>query len=88
MPDKENDSSDWQPVESAPWQKVLEVRNPYMDEPCLATRGYAYNGMVHPNPRYFTTVYTPDRDCPTPAGEMCCPTEWRLPTSSPGEEHT
>jgi len=68
----------WKPVVSAPYQRVLEVRNEQMDEPCLATRGYVYNGAVHPNTTFFTTVYTPHRFFPTPAGQLCCPTEWRL----------
>lgn len=70
---------DWKPVASAPYGEVLEVRNEQMEAPCLATRGYVYNGAVHQNNKFFTTVYTPDRYFPTPAGHLCCPTEWRRP---------
>lgn len=67
---------DWQPIDSAPYGRVLWVRNPQMEEPCKATRGYVYNGMVHENQSFFTTVYTTHRFFPTPAGKLCCPTEW------------
>lgn len=66
----------WKPIESAPYQRVVWVRNPQMDEPCKATRGYVHNGMVHPDQSFFTTVYTPHRFFPTPAGKLCCPVEW------------
>lgn len=68
---------EWFPIETAPWQTVVEVRNPLMDEPCLATRGYVYNGSVHPRRDFFTTVFTPHPFFPTPAGQLCCPSEWR-----------
>lgn len=70
---------EWKPIKSAPWQTVIEVRNEVMDEPCLATRGYVYNGMVHPDRTFCTSVFTPHRFFPTPAGNLVCPTEWRLP---------
>lgn len=76
---------DWMPINSCPWQTVVEVKNDQMDKPCLATRGYVYNGTVHPNRKFFTTVYTPDRYFPTPSGQLCCPTEWRLPSNADGE---
>lgn len=76
---------EWKPVKSCPWQTVVEVKNDQMDKPCLATRGYVYNGRVHPNQEFFTTVYTPDRFFPTPAGQLCCPTHWRLPEPVEGE---
>ena len=69
----------WQPIETAPFQTVIEVRNRVMKKPVLATRGYVYNGAVHPDTTNCTTVYTPDPFFPTPAGQLVCPTEWRLP---------
>ena len=71
--------SEWQPIETAPWQIVVEIRNPVMEKPILATRGYTHNGMVHPDNTFFTSAYTPDRFFPFPAGKLVCPTEWRLP---------
>jgi hypothetical protein len=53
-----------------------------MDEPCLATRGYTHNGMVHPDRTFFTSVFTPHRFFPTPGGDLVCPTEWREPRES------
>ena len=79
MPNAEKRSSGWKPISSAPWGRVVEVRNEMMDEPCLATRGYVYNGAVHENRKFFTTVYTPHDYFPTPAGRLVCPTEWRFP---------
>lgn len=67
----------WKPIKSAPFQQVVEVRNELMEKPCLATRGYVYNGAVHPDHSLFTTVYTPDQFFPTLAGQLCRPTEWR-----------
>lgn len=72
--------SGWQPIETAPFQTVLEVRNSLAPKPWLATRGYIHNGMVHENLDLFTTVYTPDPYFPTPPGQLCCPDEWRYPT--------
>jgi hypothetical protein len=75
----------WKPIETAPWQTVIEVRNPVMKEPCLATRGYSHNGMVHPDTSFCTSVFTPRELFPTPAGNLVCPTEWRLPQPSEKE---
>lgn len=75
--------SEWQPIETAPWGQVLEVRNRLMKKPVRATRGYIYNGMVHEDHSFFTTVYTPDEFFPMPAGKMCCPDEWRPLPQSP-----
>ena len=72
----------WQPIATAPFQQVIEVRNPQMKgRSVLATRGYVHNGMVHPDTTFCTTVFTPDPEglFPTPAGKLCCPTEWREP---------
>lgn len=76
---------DWQPIETAPWQTVVEVRNPLMEHPVLATRGYTVNGAVRPNQGFFTTVFTPDPNgmFPMAAGRLCIPTEWRMPLPSP-----
>lgn len=68
---------DWQDIETAPYQKVIEVKNDLMEKPCLATRGYSRNGMVHPDNTFCTSVYTPDDFFPTPAGKLICPTHWR-----------
>jgi hypothetical protein len=68
---------DWQPIATMPWQTVCEVRNPQMEEPCRATRGYTHNGMVHPDTTFCTSVFTPHRFFPTPSGRLVCPTEWR-----------
>jgi hypothetical protein len=77
--------SDWKPIKTAPFGEVIEVRNPVAEKPWLATRGYVHNGMVHKDSTFCTTVYTPDPFFPTFAGNLCCPTEWRLPakTSAP-----
>jgi hypothetical protein len=78
----------WQPIETAPFQRVIEVRNKQMEKPCLATRGYVWNGAVHPDNTFCTTVYTPDKFFPVFAGNLCCPTEWRepLPPIPTGED--
>lgn len=70
---------DWQPIETAPFQTVVEVRNPQMSRPCLATRGYMTDIGVHPDDTFCTSVFTPDPDgfFPTPSGHLVCPTEWR-----------
>lgn len=67
----------WRPIKTAPFQTVIEVRNPQMQEPCLATRGYAHNGMVHPDNTFCTSVFTPRKFFSTPSGQLVCPTEWR-----------
>lgn len=75
---KESLTTDWQPLATAPWGEVVWVRNELMDHPVKATRGYVYNGAVHPDRKFFTTVYTPDPLglFPTPSGQLVCPTEW------------
>lgn len=67
---------EWQPIETAPWQQVLWVKNDLMEKPVKATRGYMTRTGVHPDTTFFTTVFTEDRFFPTPAGELCCPTHW------------
>jgi hypothetical protein len=69
--------NEWQPIETAPFGEVLEVKNDQMDEPCLASRGYVSRGMVNPNFDLFTSIYTPDPFFPTPAGRLVCPKVWR-----------
>jgi hypothetical protein len=72
--------ADWQPITTAPFQTVIEVRNEQMrGRTVLATRGYTHNGMVHPDSTFCTSVFTPDPNgmFPTPAGQLVCPTEWR-----------
>ena len=67
----------WQPIETAPWQTVILVRNSMMEKPVRATRGYYVEGRgVHPDDTFFTTVYTPDRFFPTPGGNLVCPEQW------------
>jgi len=71
--------SGWQPIETAPYQKVIEVRNEVMEEPVKATRGFKCNltGMVSERQDAFTTVYTPHKFFPTPAGNLVIATQWR-----------
>ena len=71
--------SEWQPIETAPYQKVIEVKNNIMDNPVLAIRGYSTAAGVHPNNTFCTSVYTPDKYFPFPPGKLVCPTQWRLP---------
>ncbi|GEM_PF-2769641 len=71
----------WQPIKTAPFREVVWVRNPVMDEPILATRGYVTERGVHPDDTFFTTAYTPHQYFPTPAGRLCCPTEWAKRTA-------
>ena len=75
---------DWQPIETAPFQTVIEVRNKVMQHPVLATRGYCHNNMVHPDSTFCTTVFTPDPEgiFPTLPGHLVCPTEWRAAEQS------
>ena len=69
--------SEWKDIKTAPYQRSIWVRNELTkDNPCLATRGYVTADGVHPDQKFCTTVFTPDRFSPTPAGRLCCPTEW------------
>jgi hypothetical protein len=70
-------SSGWKPIETAPWQKVVLVRNDQMEKPIRATRGYVTETGVHPDSTFFTSVYTPDKYFPDPAGRLVCPTVWK-----------
>ncbi|MGB0410170.1 MAG: hypothetical protein ACPGFA_01170 [Pikeienuella sp.] len=67
---------DWQPIETAPYGKIVWIKNDMMENPVLATRGYTHNGAVHEDQSFFTTVYTPDRFFPTPAGNLAVPNVW------------
>lgn len=69
---------EWRPVETAPWQQVIWVKNDLMEHPVKATRGYTYNGAVCEDGKLFTSVYTPDPEgfFPTPSGQLVCPTQW------------
>lgn len=71
------DNAQWQPIETAPYQEVIEVRNQEMDKPVRATRGFQTEKGAHPVLTYCTSIYTPDELFPFPAGRMVCPTEWR-----------
>ena len=66
----------WMPIETAPYGKVIRVRNKLMDRPVLATRGYVHNGSVHPDQTFCTSEYTPDQFFPFPSGKLVCPDEW------------
>lgn len=67
---------DWKPAETAPYGEIVLVRNPVMEKPVRATRGYAPGGVVNPDPLLFTSAWTPDKYFPIPAGQLVCPTEW------------
>ena len=73
----QQDKKDWQPIKTAPYGTVLEVRNQIMSRPVKATRGYVKNNMVYANQLFFTSVYTPNDIGGFPAGQLVCPTEWR-----------
>jgi len=81
-PTGEQAMSDWQPIESMPWQTVCEVRNAGMEKAVLATRGRNTPAGVCADNTLCTTVFTPDAMFPTPAGGLVCPTEWRNPPES------
>ena len=69
--------TEWRPIETAPWQTVVLVKNEVMKKPIRATRGYLTEKGVHPDNTFFTSVYTPDKFFPTPAGRLVCPTVWK-----------
>ncbi len=73
----------WKPIESAPYQRVIWVRNKLMEKPVKATRGYAdENRMVHPDTTYCTSVHTPETGgLGFPAGMLVCPDEWKPVTN-------
>ncbi|TNE46875.1 MAG: hypothetical protein EP341_09645 [Sphingomonadales bacterium] len=75
---------EWQPIETAPWQEVILVKNDIMKNPVKATRGYKSESGVHPDDTFCTTEYTPDRFFPTFAGNLVCPTHW-MPLPEPPE---
>jgi len=57
-----------QPIETAPYGKIILVKNDLMDTFVKATRGFTNNGIVHKNQTYFTAY---------PSGRLVCPTEWK-----------
>jgi len=66
-------------ISAAPYGKVLEVKNEQMESFVLATRGYCRDdGSVHEDQGFFTSVFTPDKFFPMPAGRLVIPTKWRL----------
>lgn len=69
--------SEWQPIETAPYQKVIEVKNDVMPAPVRATRGYYFDGMVHADNTFCTSVYTPNDFFPMRAGALVCAKVWR-----------
>lgn len=66
----------WKSIKEMPYQQVCWVRNKCMEKPVLATRGYAHDGMVHPDNTFCTSVFTPDEFFPARAGMLVCPNEW------------
>ena len=66
----------WQPIESAPYLKVIWVKNDQMERPVRATRGYVHNDMVHPDNTFFTRVFTEDDISPFRSEKLVCPTQW------------
>lgn len=83
----DNIDNPWRPIADAPFQEVLEVRNPVLEHPLLATRGYSTGRGVSGDLNLFTSKFTPDPDrvFDTPAGLLVCPTEWRYPTRKEDE---
>ena len=73
-------------IKSAPFQKVIWVQNDLMEEPVMATRGFNTGTGIHPNNTFFTTVYTPHKYFPTPAGNLCCPNKWRHVENAEGSK--
>lgn len=69
--------SEWNDIKTAPYQKTILVKNDLMDEPVRATRGYTYNGAVHADNTFCTSVYTPHKHFPTFAGKLVCPSVWK-----------
>jgi hypothetical protein len=72
---------DWKPIETAPYQKVIALRNHVMKDPAfvLGTRGFATGRGIHPNQSFCTTVYSPDPRGSIfsfPAGKLMCADEW------------
>jgi hypothetical protein len=62
--------NEWQPIETAPWQTIVEVRNSVMakyNETAMGTRGYANKSGVSPHSSYFTGT----------DGTLIVATEWR-----------
>lgn len=72
--------SDWNSnISEAPYGLTLEVTNDQMDKPIRATRGWVRNdGTVHADQGFFTSVFTPDKYFPDPAGKLVLPNKWRL----------
>lgn len=66
----------WKSIKTMPFQKVCLVKNPMMENPVLATRGYATENGVHPDNTFCTTVFTPHKFFSTPAGNLVCPDSW------------
>lgn len=70
----------WFPISTAPYQKVIEVKNSLMETPERATRGYNTRLGVHPNNTYCSGVGFMGG---LREGNLICPTMWR-----PIEEET
>ena len=68
----------WKPIKSAPYGRIILVRNSVMREPLRATRGYAEEGVVHPDSSFCTSVYTSKTSdgLPFPSGRLICAEEW------------
>lgn len=76
---------EWRPIKTAPYQKIVEVKNDLMNEPVRATRGFVDDLGVHPDKTFFTSVFTPHKFFPFPAGKLVCPTHWRPLQDKEGE---
>ena len=75
--------SEWHPIKTAPYQETIEVRNPQLDNPVLATRGFMTESGMHPDTSFCTSVFTPGEFFPFPSGRLVCPTEWRNVSPQP-----
>lgn len=73
----------WKSIDTAPYQKIVWVRNKCMVRPIKATRGFSRDGVVHSDQSFFTSVFTNERYLPMAPGKLVCPTEW---TECPDEE--
>ncbi len=70
--------TEWQPIDTAPYMQIIEVKNDSMSEPVKATRGYVIHNMVHPDQTFCTSVFTQsENQGPTYAGQLICPNVWR-----------
>lgn len=78
---------EWQPIETAPYQTEILVRNEMMEHPVRATRGFATASGVCENRNFCTSVFTPSSETdgfsPFPAGNLVHADEWKPVEPSP-----